>query len=325
MKASNTHEAIEIVAEALGDRAVRNASLGSLTTLRVGGPASLLVRAHSMHDLEIVSVAVRRAKSAAGEGVSILVIGQGSNLLVADVGFVGLVIVLDGEFGSWTKDSNAKVTAGAALKLPVLARQTTRAGLSGLGWMVGVPGSVGGAVRMNAGGHGSDVASSLLSVRVFDVATGEIMERSALDLDLGYRRSDLVPSSVVLDADFELEWSDDLAAAEAELGEIVRWRREHQPGGANCGSVFTNPAGDSAGRLIDACGLKGLRIGSAMVSEKHANFVQVDDGGSARDVWTLILDVRRRVFDRFGILLDPEVRTAGFDASLPHLVPEEKT
>ena len=189
------------------------------------------------------------------------------------------------------------VVAGGAVSLPVLARRTAAAGLTGLEWAVGVPGSVGGAVRMNAGGHGSDIAATIRGVRLVDLVGGEHGDVPAAALDLAYRHSSLSPSQVVVSARFELE-PGDRATSEAEIAEIVRWRREHQPGGQNAGSVFTNPMGDSAGRLVDAAGLKGFRVGTAHVSEKHANFIQADDGGSTRRAG--LLSSAARVEERFG-------------------------
>ncbi|MGH9179240.1 MAG: UDP-N-acetylmuramate dehydrogenase, partial [Acidimicrobiales bacterium] len=195
--------------------------------------------------------------------------------------------------------------------LPVVARRTAAAGLTGLEWAVGVPGSVGGAVRMNAGGHGSDVGQSLLGIRFVDLAGGEDGERPAAALDLAYRRSSIAATHVVVEASFGLA-PGDREEAEARIVEIVRWRREHQPGGQNAGSVFTNPPGDSAGRLVEAAGLKGLRVGSATVSPKHANFVQADEGGRADDVMALITEVQRLVEERMGVGLAPELRLVGF-------------
>jgi UDP-N-acetylmuramate dehydrogenase len=256
----------------------------------------------------------------------VLVVGQGSNLLIGDAGVRGVVVVLDGAFATWSAEGDrgtadgGEVTAGGAMKLPILARQSVRDGWTGLEWMVGVPGSIGGAVRMNAGGHGSDVAASLISATVFDVRRGLLESRLVPAFEFSYRSSNLAAHDVVVSARFRVGRRD-AAVGEAELSEIVRWRREHQPGGANCGSVFTNPPGDSAGRLIDAAGLKNLRIGTAAVSEKHANFIQADEGASAADVWALIVEVRRCVHERFGVELHPEVRTIGFDATLPNLGP----
>ena len=297
--------AVEGAAAILGARARRDVPLAPFTTYRVGGAAALFVEVVGDDDLALVAEAVRSS------GVEVLVVGKGSNLLVADAGFQGLALVLGDVFAEVEVDGTT-VRAGGATPLPVLARRTVAAGLTGLEWAVGVPGSVGGGVRMNAGGHGSDIAASLVRVRVLDLATGEDGVVSAAALELGYRRSAVGSSQVVVRADFALA-PGDVEAGTAELAEIVRWRRAHQPGGQNCGSVFTNPPGDSAGRLVDAAGCKGLRRGTAHVSEKHANFIQADAGGSADDVAALIAEVRARVADAHGLDLHPELRMIGFD------------
>jgi UDP-N-acetylmuramate dehydrogenase len=297
--------AVEAAAAELGDRARRDVPLAPYTTYRVGGPAALFVEARSDDDLAAVAEAVRRS------GVDTLVVGKGSNLLVADAGFDGLALALGEAFATVGVDGTT-VRAGGAAPLPVLARRTVAAGLTGLEWAVGVPGSVGGGVRMNAGGHGSDVAATLVRVRVLDLATGHDVVVPAADLELGYRRSAVTATRVVVWAEFALA-PGDVEAGTAELAEIVRWRREHQPGGQNCGSVFTNPAGDSAGRLVDAAGCKGLRRGTAHVSGKHANFIQADPGGSADDVVALIAEVRARVAEHAGVDLHPELRMVGFN------------
>lgn len=297
-------------AELLGSAVERDVVLASFTTYKIGGPADLFVRAQSVSQLLELSGAV------ASTGIDVFVIGQGSNLLIADDGWRGLVVLFDGaEFDTITVD-DTRVVAGAAVKLPVLARRSAAAGISGLEWMVGVPGSVGGAIRMNAGGHGSDCAANLQSVHTIDLRAGKGLQmRPAANLHLGYRTSSIAASEVVVDATFD-GTPGNPDASEEVLREIVRWRRANQPGGANCGSVFTNPTGDSAGRLIDAAGLKGLRVGTAFVSDKHANFIQADPHARAADVWALIETVRRTVFERTGIALHPEVRTIGFDAQL---------
>jgi UDP-N-acetylmuramate dehydrogenase len=265
----------------------------------------------SVDDLREVAELVRT------EGAATLVVGKGSNLLVADAGFPGIAVALGDAFAEVAIDvdvdgTTARVRAGGATPLPVLARRTAAAGVRGLEWAVGVPGSVGGGVRMNAGGHGSDVAASLVRVRVFDLATGDDRAVQAAELDLGYRRSAIGAGDVVLEAELTatVGSADDAGAV---IDEIVRWRRENQPGGQNAGSVFTNPPDDSAGRLVDAAGCKGLRLGTAEVSTKHANFIQADAGGSADDVAALIVEVQRRVRDAFGVELHPELRMIGFD------------
>ena len=302
--------AVDAAARILGDCVRRDVPLGPRTTYRVGGPAALFVTVDDETTLARVVEAVRTT------GVPVLVVGKGSNLLVADRGFDGLAVSLGDAFATVrlpreAADAEPVVTAGGAAPLPVLARRTAAAGYTGLEWAVGVPGSVGGAVRMNAGGHGSDVAAGLVDARVVDLDHATDRRVSASALDLGYRRSTIGASQVVVDARFAVA-PGDLAASQATIEEIVRWRREHQPGGQNAGSVFTNPAGDSAGRLVEAAGAKGLRIGSAEVSTKHANFIQADEGGSADDVWALVNEVRRMVADRFGVDLHPELRTVGF-------------
>jgi UDP-N-acetylmuramate dehydrogenase len=299
-------DAVEGAARLLGERARRDAPLGALTTYRVGGRAALLVEVSAEADLAAVREAVT------GTGVPVLVVGKGSNLLVADAGFQGLAVVVGEGLGGVEVDAGAaRVRAGGGALLPVVARRTAAAGLTGLEWAVGVPGSVGGAVRMNAGGHGSDVSERLVGIRFVDLAGGADGSRPAAQLDLGYRRSAVAPTHVVVEAEFALA-PGDREEAEARIADIVRWRREHQPGGQNAGSVFTNPPDDSAGRLVEAAGLKGLRVGSATVSPKHANFVQADEGGRADDVRALITEVQRLVEERMGVRLTPELRLVGF-------------
>ena len=310
-----TAEALAAAAAVLGDRARRGVPLGPFTTYGVGGPAALLLESCGPEELALAAKAV----AAAGGELPVLVVGRGSNLLVADAGFPGLAVTLGEAYGGIDLGEGT-VRAGGAVSLPVLARRTAALGLRGLEWAVGVPGSVGGAVRMNAGGHGSDVKATLRRAWVVDLAADDGAsagrEVAVAALGLGYRRSGLGPLEVVVGAEFSVT-PGDRAEAEAELSAVVRWRREHQPGGSNAGSVFANPPGDSAGRLIDAAGLRGYRRGSAFVSPKHANFVQVDDGGSADDVRALIEEVRAAVAERFGVVLELENRLVGFDPALP--------
>src|SRR5690606_10578646 len=216
-----------------------------------GGPAALFATIADGDDVGAVARAVRET------GIDVLVVGKGSNLLVHDDGFPGLAITLAGRFLDVEIDGTT-VRAGAAAPLPVVARRTAAAGLTGFEWAVGVPGSIGGAVRMNAGGHGSDMAATLASIRRFDLRTGEDEQVPARELALGFRRSNVAPHHLVLEAELHLERGDETASEEM-LTEIVRWRRENQPGGANAGSVFVNPPGDSAGRLVDRAGCKGMR------------------------------------------------------------------
>jgi UDP-N-acetylmuramate dehydrogenase len=298
----------------LGGLARPDVPLGPMTTYRVGGPARLLVDVADMEGLAAVAAAV----SGVGAPVDVLVVGNGSNLLVADAGFEGLAVRLGPGFGSidllspsGDGDGERVVEAGGGALLPVLARTTSAAGLTGLEWAVGVPGSVGGAVRMNAGGHGSDVAATIRAVRLFDLRTGEDEVVTPAGLELGYRTSSVRPSQVVVSARFGLR-PGEAGASAAAIAEIVHWRRAHQPGGQNAGSVFTNPVGDSAGRLVEAAGCKGLRLATAEVSAKHANFIQADPGGSADDVRRLIDVVIARVAAATGVVLATELRLVGF-------------
>jgi len=290
----------------------RDVPLAGLTTYKLGGPVAVLVRVRAEAELPGVASVVARHRP------PLLFVGRGSNLLLADAGFPGLGLVLEGDFETLTitpdGGADGTVTAGAAVPLPVLARRSAAAGRTGLEFYVGIPGSVGGAVRMNAGGHGRETTEVLEHARVADIgATGEVTVRATASLGLGYRHSDLGPTEVVVGAAFRTA-PDDPAACEARVADIVKWRREHQPGGANAGSVFANPDGDSAGRLIDAAGLKGFRVGGAVVSDKHANFIQADADATAADVRALVLEVQRRVREDSGVELRPELRMIGFDA-----------
>jgi UDP-N-acetylmuramate dehydrogenase len=304
--------AIDVALAVLVERAERDVPLGPYTTYRVGGPAAIFVRARTIGDLLAVGVAARKS------GLDVLVVGRGSNLLVADEGFGGIVVsTLDLADELHLDLDAAVVTASAGLALPVVARRCAAAGLTGFEWAVGVPGSIGGAVRMNAGGHGSDVAATLIEVSLVDLrevdAERAVRRVAAGGLHLGFRSSGLAEHEVVVDARLQLAHGD-RDVAERTIGEIVAWRREHQPGGQNAGSVFVNPVpGEvSSGELIDAAGLRGYRLGSATVSDKHANFIQADPGGTAADVFAVMQVVRDRVEAASGFRLRSEIRLVGF-------------
>tara|TARA_B100000700_G_scaffold95202_1_gene107271 strand:- start:69 stop:1001 length:933 start_codon:yes stop_codon:yes gene_type:complete len=296
----------EITAKIADENISTGVPLSRFSTYRVGGPAALLIK---IEDTTVFSTLVKALKKF---HLPVLLIGNGSNVLISDDGFEGAVLKL-GESFETIEIEGEVVKAGAAVKLPVLARETVKFGLSGFEWAVGVPGTVGGAVRMNAGGHGSDIASSLLEVTTINLLTGVSSNVPAKALDFSYRYSCIKNTDFVLDAKFELIQGDK-DESKRFLNEIVRWRRDNQPGGQNSGSVFTNPEGDSAGRLIEAAGLKGTRIGSAHISEKHANFIQVDDDGSAEDVRKLMSLVVEKVEDFHSITLTPETVLVGFDS-----------
>ena len=285
------------LASLLGDRITKDEPIGPYTTY-----------------LHAASRALAKVK------IPVLMLGRGSNMLISNSGFRGLAIAL-GPFAEQinlpSSDQDPIVVVGAMSSLPVIARQSVAAGLRGFEWAVGVPGSIGGAVRMNAGGHGSDMIASLLSVRIFHIERGIESNVSAANLGLRFRGSDLNDQHIVLSATLRLARGDK-AEGESRLAEIVKWRRENQPGGQNAGSVFVNPVSgaSSAGALIDGLGLRGHRIGTASISDKHANFIQADEDGNADDVVELMTFVRQRVIESHGIELRSEIRLVGFSAAI---------
>lgn len=283
--------------------------LGARTTYRVGGSVAALLTVARDEDLGEFS---QRLVNSTRPFVTV---GNGSNLLVAEGRHELVVVHLAGDYAELQvdeSDDGFRVVAGAALDLPVAARRLASEGAVGFEWAVGVPGTFGGAVAMNAGGHGSDMRASVTRVEVW--ARGERRWRGADELDFGYRRSALGPGEIVTRVELALGRGDATRARE-RISEIVRWRREHQPGGANAGSVFRNPPEDSAGRLIEVAGLKGERRGSARISDKHANFIVVDPSGSADDVWALMRHVREVVAATSGIWLESEHRFVGVEAT----------
>ncbi|MDE0603012.1 MAG: UDP-N-acetylmuramate dehydrogenase [bacterium] len=297
------------LAGVLGEQAVsRERPIGPDTTYRVGGAARVGVT------LPVDADVAAMAKAGAAHCPDMLVVGKGSNMLVAEAGFDGVAIWLGAGY-DWVEVNGLHLKAGAAAGLPVLARQSAAAGLTGFEWAVGVPGSLGGAVRMNAGGHGSDMAATLVQAEVLDLRRGCVEQWAPERLELGYRSSALAEHHMVLGAEMGLA-TGDAESSQATIAEIVAWRRENQPGGQNAGSVFTNPAGDSAGRIIEAAGLKGHRVGTASVSNKHANFFIADRNGTADDLYALMGEVFERVLAEFDVTLRPETRLVGFEAGL---------
>ena len=301
------------LADRCAGRVVGQAPLAGYTTLRVGGPARILVTAQDDGDLTAVSEVCRR------DGLPWAVIGRGSNLLVADAGWPGVAILLGRGFrGLWVDGPLVRV--GAAEPLPSLAVRLADAGYGGFAWACSVPGTIGGAVRMNAGAHGADMRSHLVEAEVFRLSTATRELWPVATLGLAYRSSELPADAVVVGATLRLPPGDP-AEIRAEIGRIRTWRRTHQPlSQPNCGSVFTNPPGDSAGRLIDAAGGKGMQVGGAEVSGRHANFIVTRPGATATDVATLIARVVAMVEDHAQITLHPEVRRLGAvvpDADLP--------
>lgn len=278
--------------------------LAPMTTYKLGGPADWYVEAEDeQHLVDVLA--------AAPDESDVLMLGRGSNLLVSDAGYGGLVIRLSGEFLRVCVEPDGVVKAGGAAPLPRVARTGADAGRCGLEFYAGIPGTVGGAVKMNAGGHGSDTATRLMSARIVDRSTGEQHDRTAEALDFAYRHSNIGPNEIVVSARFSTEPCES-STAQARIRELTRWRKEHQPGGTfNAGSVFKNPSGDAAGRLIDDLGLKGYRRGGVAVSEMHANFLVADEYATAQNVWDLVWAVRRRVGESTGVWLTPEIQFAG--------------
>jgi len=299
---------VTVLARSLGLELAEWVPLGERTTYRVGGRARYGLVLADEDALARVTALIERVE------LAVVVLGAGSNMLVADAGFDGLLVELGASFAGLEVREGGAVEAGGAALLPVSARRLAASGLGGFAWAVGIPGTVGGAVRMNAGGHGGDTASVLRRARVAGLADGRIAWREAASLELGYRRSALGMHDVVLAAEFQLVLSD-REHEETLIKEVVRWRREHQPGGQNAGSVFVNPPDVPAAKLIEEAGLKGRRLGSAQVSPKHANFIQADPGGRAEDVRALMELVRAEVARQFGVELRTEVRLVGFGPS----------
>lgn len=294
---------------------VADQPLAAATTLKVGGPAAAFVRADSAADLAAVATVCAQL------GRPWLIVGRGSNLLVADEGWPGVAVMLGRAFrGVDAPDRDAPVgtpvtvAVGAAEPMPVLANTLAGWGLEGLAFGVAIPGSVGGAVRMNAGAHGAQMRDVLVDVQVARLGAGGRPERLDADaLAMTYRHTELPPDAVVVRATLRLRRADADELAR-QMSEMRRWRREHQPiNEPSCGSVFRNPTGDSAGRLIEAAGLKGYRVGGAQVSPVHANFITVTPAATAADVFGVISHARAVVRDRFGVTLQTEVVLAGFD------------
>ena len=280
--------------------------LGPMTTYKAGGPAALFAEVATSDELSslIDSGLTRRHR--------LLVLGRGSNLVVADSGFNGLVVKLAGEFTEATV-TGSTVVAGGAIPLPRLARQAVDAGALGLEFFVGVPGSVGGAVRQNAGCFGTETKDRLVSAVMVDLVTGTRSVRDPRGLDLSYRHSNVSTTELVVSATFN-GYRGDPGEGKDKMREITRWRKEHQPGGTlNAGSVFKNPPDGTAGELIDTLGLKGMAVGGVAVSDKHANFFVAGPDATADDIRQLVQVVKDTVFERSGTILEPEVQFVGFD------------
>lgn len=276
-----------------------NEPLSHYTTWHIGGPAHYFVETHTIDELS------RLRAFASIERVPFYVIGSGSNTLFSDKGFPGIVVKLGGDFSGTVYEGESAV-AGAGVWLPTLVKQCAEKGLSGIECLAGIPGSVGGALVSNAGTSQGCIGDRIACVDVL-AETGTVVRRQRREIEFGYRHSGLA-GSLILRASINLK-----NAAKNDIlktiSELLTRRSQTQPAGTwNAGSVFKNPPGDSAGRLIDACGLKGLAFGGAKISEKHANFIVNTGSATASDVRSLITIIHERVQDRFGISLELEIK-----------------
>ena len=277
------------------------------TTFRVGGPADVFFTPRTEAELSGAVMAARH------EGVPMTVVGNGSNLLVRDGGIRGLVICLGESFSGISVDGTL-LTARAGDLLSCAARAALNAGLTGLEFAGGIPGSVGGGMVMNAGAYGGQLSDVAESLRVMDVQTGEISEMPASAMNYGYRTSAVLTNGgVVTLARLRLS-SGDPAEIRSRMDDLNTRRREKQPlTQPSAGSTFKRPEGYFAGALIEGAGLKGTSVGGAMVSPKHAGFIVNTGNASAADILALIALVQARVFEKDGVMLEPEVRILGED------------
>lgn len=281
--------------------------LAGLTTYRIGGPADLLVLPRGIEDL------MRVARAVAGSGAPLLVLGKGSNVLISDRGFRGVVVALVPGLGRIRRMGEREVEVEAGCDLNRLINWAIERGLGGLEDLSGIPGSVGGAVRMNAGAYGAAIGDRVKEVALLRIGEGEAIAQrvSADDLGFSYRRSAIANGEIVYKVKLELQYVDS-RKAEAHRAEVLSRRRRKQPLNLpSAGSVFRNPEGIAAGELIDRCGLRGMAEGDAVVSEKHANFIVNLGAARARDVYKLIQRVKAEVRRREGIELREEVKIIG--------------
>lgn len=279
----------------------RDEPMSKHTTFRIGGPAALMALPGSTEQAQV------SVKAARALGIEPFFLGNGSNLLVADEGYPGFILKLGGEFDE-IRASGGSLEAGAAVLLSRLSRRALELGLTGLEFAGGIPGSVGGAVTMNAGAYGGETARVLEEVDFLDEA-GEVCTLPASECGLGYRKSIFSGRKrLILRARFRLEPGEP-AAIMARMDELAAKRREKQPlEYPSAGSMFKRPPGHFAAALIDQCGLKGLAVGGAQVSEKHAGFVVNRGGAACADVLELVRQVKEQVLRQTGVELEMEVK-----------------
>lgn len=286
-----------------GARLRRDLPLGDLTSFRIGGPGDFVLEVEDEEELAAAITNARRCE------MPVTILGSGTNVLVSDRGIRGLVVRQGRGLRRIDFDGTA-VAAGAAARFARLVAETVRRGLAGLEFGEGIPGSVGGALIMNAGAFGGEMASVVIKVHGV-TADGRLLGLARSELGLGYRRSALPGGFIVTSVDFELAHAE-RKELERKVAELRARRAAHQPHGRpNAGSIFKNPQGAFAGRLLEQCGLKGERIGNAAFSHEHANFIVNLGGAQAADVCALIERARDRVLQQTGVLLETEVKLIG--------------
>jgi UDP-N-acetylmuramate dehydrogenase len=277
-----------------------NVPLAPFAWYRIGGPARWLIRPRSVEEF------AEAARRCAESRIRTYVLGLGANLLIGDAGVNGAVFRLDGEFWRRVHFDDNRVEVGAGVDMQKLLLRTVRQGLAGIECLAGIPGTIGGGIRMNAGGKFGDIGSVVLDVHVMD-ASGNLFQRNKDDLVFEYRTTN-ISSPYILGATLELE-PEDPERILRKTKEIWMYKRNTQPlNTKNAGCIFKNPRGLSAGALIDQAGLKGMRIGGAEISTKHANFIIAHPGCTADDVMTTIKFIREKVFDRNQLHLESEVQ-----------------
>lgn len=295
-----------LVDSAFDGEVFANEPMAKHTSYRIGGPARFFVRADSISSLsEVVACC-------AASGVPYFLAGRGTNLLVSDEGYDGIVITLGRDFRNFAADRDSGLlVAGAGTLLSAIVQEALRQSLTGMEFAVGTPGSVGGALRMNAGTKDDWIGSRVRSVTTLK-PDGRLVKLFGEDVEWGYRTTSFGPKDILLECELSLAQGDSFFIRGKMEGNLARRKKSQPMGLPSCGSVFKNPAGHSAAKLIDESGLKGLACGGAQISEKHANFIVNKGGAAAVDVVWLINTAKRKVEEAYGIKLAPEVKFLGF-------------
>ncbi len=294
------------------DRILLQAPMSEHTTLHIGGPADILVTAQSAQEIAYL------IQTANAFGIPLMMLGNGSNLLVKDGGIRGLVVQFGEEMAAITVEGT-KLTSKAGASLAAVTKAAARHGLTGLCFACGIPGTVGGGVYMNAGAYGGELKESIIEVEAI-TADGEIHVYSCEEMHFGYRYSRAQEEMMIITSvTFQLSYGD-TAAIWADMKEFNRRRNEKQPMDVpSAGSTFKRPEGHFAGQLIDLSGLRGVKVGDAQVSEKHAGFLVNTGNATAADFLSLIALVQKTVQEKHGVLLTPEVRIVGEDSTMNYI------